>query len=156
MTRDPAITIVRHARAPVVDRDIRRAVGVVLRETRRSGAVAVAFVGPSAMRRLNRTYHGEDHATDVLAFPENGGPEERHRGSGARFSVHRVPSALGDIIICPSVVYRNARRAGESERRETLRVLIHGTLHLLGYDHTKPRDVERMFAAQERILRLFS
>ena len=93
--------------------------------------LSIAFIAPREMRRLNRTYHGEDRVTDVLAFGE-GDPWE--------------------LIVCPAYVKAQAKRAGEPFRRELTRVLVHGTLHLLGHDHATPQEAERMFAKQEAII----
>lgn len=134
------VDVAHAARAPLSDVGVRRIIAATVRRTGRtaSGAISVAFVGPARMRWLNRTYHGEDRVTDVLAFGE--APASH-------------PHALFEIIICPSYVRRQAERAGESFTRELTRVLIHGTLHLFGYDHAKPKDAERMFTLQEGIVR---
>lgn len=133
-----AVEVARLARVSVSDRAVRNAVGAVLtHEGTRSADVSVAFVGPARMRVLNRTYHGEDRATDVLAFRGD------HAGRAGE---------LGEIIICPAVARRNATRAQEPVRREVLRLLIHGTLHLCGYDHARPHEAEEMFTIQERLV----
>jgi probable rRNA maturation factor len=68
------------------------------------------------MRALNRHYRGKDRTTDVLAFPGDGG-------------------ALGDIVISLPYASREARRRGQGRAQELARLLLHGYLHLLGYDH---------------------
>jgi probable rRNA maturation factor len=79
--------------------------------------VSVLFCGDRAMRTLNRRYRGMDAPTDVLAFPaETGG-------------------LLGDIVISIPCASRQARRRGEPPAREIDRLLLHGFLHLSGYDH---------------------
>jgi probable rRNA maturation factor len=79
--------------------------------------ISVLFCGDQAMRTLNRRYRGMDRPTDVLAFPaETGG-------------------LLGDIVISIPYASRQARRRGESPAREIDRLLLHGFLHLSGYDH---------------------
>lgn len=79
--------------------------------------VSVLFCGDRAMRTLNRRYRGMDAPTDVLAFPaETGG-------------------LLGDIVISIPYASRQARRRGEPPAREIDRLLLHGFLHLSGYDH---------------------
>jgi|GEM_PF-1852540 len=131
----------------------------------RNDTLSVAFIGPTRMRELNRMYRGEDRVTDVLAFPDEV-PPLRVRGGKGELSSDRNPSqppltlrggeCLGELVICPSYVKRSAARAGEPFMRELTRVLIHGTLHLLGYDHATTRQAERMFALQEAIVRLVS
>jgi probable rRNA maturation factor len=78
----------------------------------------VLFCGDARMRSLNRRFRGKDRTTDVLAFPaeDNGG-------------------FLGDIAISVPYASRQARRAGDPPRREIDRLLLHGVLHLIGYDH---------------------
>ncbi|MFL5937783.1 MAG: rRNA maturation RNase YbeY [Gaiellaceae bacterium] len=78
------------------------------------GELGLAFVGPEEMRGLKREHLGVDEATDVLSFPIDG-KDPVPAG---------VPRALGDVVLCPQVV-------GEQWRTP----LVHGLLHLLGYDH---------------------
>ena len=87
----------------------------------RSGAaeVSVLFCADARMRGLNRRYRGKDRSTDVLAFPAGEG------GNGF----------LGDIVISIPFAGREARRRSDSPAREVDRLLLHGFLHLMGYDH---------------------
>ena len=78
------------------------------------GELGIAFVGTDEMRRLKREHLGIDEATDVLSFPIDG-RDELPEG---------LPRALGDVVLCPEVV-------GDAWRAP----LVHGLLHLLGYDH---------------------
>jgi probable rRNA maturation factor len=87
---------------------------VVAAEGVRDGDLGVAFVDAAEMRRLKREHLGIDEATDVLSFPIDG-REALPAG---------VPRQLGDVVLCPDVV-------GEAWRAP----LVHGLLHLLGYDH---------------------
>ena len=82
--------------------------------------ISILFCGDARMRALNRRYRHVDRSTDVLAFP----------GEGA---------ALGDIVISVPYARRQARRRGESRAREIDRLLLHGYLHMLGYDHEADR-----------------
>jgi probable rRNA maturation factor len=77
----------------------------------------VLFCGDRRMRTLNRVYRRKDRTTDVLAFPAGGG------------------ELLGDIVISVPYASRQARRRGEPVSREIERLLVHGLLHLSGYDH---------------------
>lgn len=90
------------------------------------------------MRDLNRRFRGRDYATDVLSF-EYGGKGE----SG-------VP-LLGEVVISPATALRQALRWGSTHDREMRRLLVHGMLHLLGYDHTT--DKGEHLAVQRRLLR---
>jgi len=98
---------------------VRRAISTIL-DGERIGAAefSVAFLSSQRMRALNRRLFGHDRATDVIAF---GLP---HPGL-----------IVGDIYLCPSVARRAARELKESEREEMVRLIVHGTLHALGYEH---------------------
>jgi probable rRNA maturation factor len=97
--------------------------------------VSVLFCADTRMRALNRRYRGQDRPTDVLAFPA-GDP-----GSGF----------LGDIVISVPYAEREARRRREPGGREIDRLLVHGLLHLMGYDHET--DDGEMDALEARIRR---
>ncbi len=83
----------------------------------RAREVSVLFCGDRRMRALNRRYRRRDRATDVLAFPASDG------------------EFLGDIVVCVPYARRQARCRGEPVSREVERLLLHGFLHLSGYDH---------------------
>jgi rRNA maturation RNase YbeY len=84
------------------------------------------------MRSLNRKYRGRDYPTDVLAFPMASVGKQRE-------------VFLGDVVICLPIAIGQAARFGNTADQEILRLLIHGTLHLLGYDHEQsPREATRM------------
>ena len=103
--------------------------------------LSILFVGDRAMRTLNRTYRGKDRTTDVLSFAFR---------EGAFGSLHA--HMLGDIVISLPAAVRQARAAGEPLLREVDRLLIHGLLHLLGYDHERGAAQERLMRAAERKL----
>lgn len=98
-------------------------------------AVAVAFVTDAAIRRMNRTYRGKDKATDVLSFPVGQTIMSVHHRKNGQARVPVLPNYLGDIAIAPAVARRNARRFGRTLDRELRILILHGVLHLLGYDH---------------------
>ena len=110
-------------------------------------SVTVCLVTNSEIARWNRTYRGKRGTTDVLSFPadaeqESQGTQRKQRGSPAnrnRFvsSTSSASSAsyLGDIAIAPAVARRNARRFGRTFGEEMRILILHGMLHLMGYDH---------------------
>ena len=108
---------------------------------RRSGRteVAIALLGESDARDMNRRYRGKDYATNVLSFPYEPLP-------GTRYSL------LGDLVLCPAVIAREARRQGKRLRDHYAHLAIHGTLHLLGHDHERSRDAERMERIERDVL----
>ena len=96
--------------------------------------LVIAFVGLEEARGLNREFRRRDYATDVLSFE----------------SVD--PDGLGELVICPQVIARQAREHGLLVREELGYMVLHGFLHLLGHDHEKSkRAAQRMFALQDGI-----
>jgi len=104
--------------------------------------VAVRVVGEAEMRALNREYRSKDSTTNVLSFPA-----EAIEGLPAE-----VPTALGDIVICAPVVAREAAEQGKTAGAHWAHMLVHGTLHLLGFDHVLPDEAAAMEALEVRIL----
>lgn len=97
---------------------------------RRGASLTIAFVRDRAMRQLNRAYRDQDRATDVLSFPAS-------EGQGEAFISQAPESAdyLGDIVIAIDTARRQADEAGHGLAREISELVIHGALHLCGYDH---------------------
>ena len=124
---------------PLTRAAVTRTVAAVLRGEKRDALVSVSFVGRERMRSLNARWKGRNEPTDVLAFALTG-PD------GAR---------TGDIYICPWVATREARARGLPLRQELARLVIHGVLHELGYDHPEGprRTTSPMWRRQERYLR---
>lgn len=91
---------------------------------------SLAFVGPGRMRKINKAYLKKNKATDVLSFVEQ-------KASLGKYKIGRLEKiqGLGEIIICPREVKKNAKREKASFKDELLKVFIHGVLHLLSYDH---------------------
>lgn len=127
---------------PLPERAVRRIVHGVLAGERSEAQVSVTFVGPRVMRRLNAAHKGHDAPTDVLAFPlplPDGG-------------------LAGDVYVCRAVARRHARRLGVPEREELARLVVHGTLHVLGWEHPETGDRSRspMWRRQERYVDRFA
>jgi probable rRNA maturation factor len=119
------------------------------RRAPRADSLAIRVVGAAESRRLNRTWRGKDKPTNVLSFPAAPLP------SAARDPVERPGASdlsLGDLAICAPVVAREAREQGKSAREHWAHMVIHGVLHLLGYDHENDRDAVQMESIEIRIL----
>jgi probable rRNA maturation factor len=117
---------------------LRLRAGRFLAALKRPGAeLSILLVGDRAMRRLNREWRGVDRPTDVLSFPAA--------------PVAGGPAALGDVVVSLDTAERRAREEGRPVRAELDRYLAHGLLHLLGFDHARPRQAREM-AARERAL----
>lgn len=99
---------------------------------RQNSDLTVAFVRDRVMRELNKKFRGSDRTTDVLSFPT-----EYHKRSAGddRFFVPVGSKHLGDIVISTDTAFRQANDAGHSFAREVDELVIHGVLHLCGYDH---------------------
>ena len=107
--------------------------------------MTVAAVGDAEMRKLNKRHRGKDKVTDVLSFSYEDGKSFQAPSS-------KLQAPLGDLVICIPQVKRQAKRIGRSVRDELGLMVVHGTLHLLGYDHESLADERRMFWLQHDIL----
>ena len=105
---------------------------------RQNRALSVAFISSRTMRALNRRYLERNYVTDVLSFAYKGARMED------------MPF-LGEILIAPEAAVDHATRTHGCPERELRKLLVHGTLHLLGYDHETDRG--RMKRLQARLLR---
>lgn len=110
--------------------------------------LAILFVDEEAMSELHVKWMDEPGPTDVLSFPM----DELRPGTPERIT---PPGLLGDIVVCPSVAVRQAKKAGHSAEEEMLLLTTHGILHLLGYDHAEPEEEKEMFALQRNLLLTF-
>lgn len=137
------VPVARRCPAPVSDAWIKKAVEAALRgaKAKRVDEVGVVFVDDKEMISLNAAHRGKRKTTDVLSFG-NDGTWAGEGGAGL----------LGDIVISVPQVARQAEKAGKTLRQELALMLVHGTLHLLGYDHETLKDEKKMFALQKRIL----
>ena len=115
---------------------VRRAVRLVLaREYPGPAVIEVTMLSSQRMRALNRRAFGRDRATDVIAF-----------------GMRHGETLVGDVYVCPAVARGSAARLGVSPSEEVLRLVVHGTLHALGYRHPGGRARTRsvMWRRQER------
>jgi probable rRNA maturation factor len=101
-------------------------------------AVSIVFVGSRTIRILNRRYRQKDYPTDVLSF------------SYGDMALDQIPF-LGEIVISPEIAVRQAICWGVSPEKELRKLLVHGILHLLGYDHET--DKGQMIRIQTKLLR---
>ena len=129
--RDVQVDVSNQTAVRIRERAVRQLVRAVLNAEGAEGEVAVAFIEKNGMATLNRRFRNVAEPTDVLAFPElnledqpdwpevDGEPQNR----------------LGDVVICPGVAAMYAAEEGTPLGEELRRLVVHGTLHLLGYDH---------------------
>jgi len=121
--------------------DIRRWIEAVLAAEAKTAEVelTVRIVDEAEMAELNARYRHKTGPTNILSFPFEAPP-------GVELNL------LGDLVIAAPVVQREAREQGKTETAHWAHMVVHGTLHLLGYDHLKPAEAEDMEAREIRIL----
>jgi probable rRNA maturation factor len=137
-----------------VDEDAVR--GLALRVLTSEGVappVEVSFVitDDGTVRDLNRRYLDRDEPTDVLSFPLQ---EASREGDGGEPFVGPPDGVahLGEVIVSYPTAERQAREQGHGVEREIAHLVVHGLLHLLGYDHAEPEEERRMRSLEERLL----
>ena len=140
--RPPVHVAVDGLTTPLSRQKARRVVEGVLRAERVPRAlISIAFVANRRIASLNRAHLGHGGATDVISF-------------GFARAKGKEP-VVGDIYIAPDVAKQNASASGVSLREELVRLLVHGTLHVLGYEHPDGdgRERSRMWKRQEQLVR---
>lgn len=128
----------------VSDKLIKRVGNKVLKgEGKKGSYVSVALVEKERIKELNRIYLGRDSFTDVLSFSQD---EKNFTPESSR--------ELGEVVICPYQVEENAKSFNSDFQKELTRVLIHGILHLLGYDHEEaPSRAKEMKKKEDQYLK---
>jgi len=115
--------------------------------------IAVRVVAPRESRELNRRWRGKDKPTNVLSFPAPPALSKNGDGRGRPGDQH-LP--LGDLVICAEVVRREAQRDGKPVAAHWAHMVVHGALHLAGYDHeTGRRERLRMERREIAVLKTF-
>jgi probable rRNA maturation factor len=124
---------------------LERAVRATLQHEEQPGEVTVVITDDQGIQELNRDFMGEDEPTDVLSFPaqEDGGLFVAAPGSD---------DYLGDVVISYHRALAQALEQEHPVERELDLLVVHGVLHLLGYDHADPEEREEMWACQDDIL----
>jgi probable rRNA maturation factor len=114
-----------------------------LLEPKIKGVVELSLVGTKKIRMLNRTFRQKDNVTDVLSFSLS---------AAGFFPVPSEERVLGELFLCPTHIYKQAQRHKVTFKNELTRMMIHGLLHLVGYDHQEKKQAQKMFSLQEKIL----
>ncbi len=119
--------------------DFTRWVATVLRDRKVEGEVCIRIVDAEESQALNAEYRGKDKPTNVLSFPFEVPPG--------------VPvTLLGDLVICAEVVAREAEEQQKAALHHWAHMVVHGTLHLLGFDHINDDEAEEMEALERDLL----
>jgi len=139
------VTAIEEFERFVEDEELRRiAAGVLAAESVPAAELGVLVTDDEAVRRLNAEYAGEDETTDVLAFSLREGEE---------FVSPDGVMRLGEVIISYPTASRQAAEAGRLVDEEIAHLLVHGILHLLGYDHAEAAEEARMRGRTDELLR---
>lgn len=143
MAAELSLTVQRATHMPGLPSDVRIRKWVVAAlaggDFRQAAELSVRLVNAAEGRRLNRRWRGKDYATNVLSFPATL-PE----GVPVRL--------LGDLVICAPVVRREVQEQGKGLEAHWAHLVIHGVLHLLGYDHEAPDEARTMEALEVSVL----
>jgi len=110
------------------------------------GEVTIRYVAPDESRSLNAQFRQKDRPTNVLSFPAADDPSDLEVLPGSELPY------LGDLVICADVVESEAKEQGKTRREHHAHMVVHGILHLLGYDHLTDDEAEQMESIEIRVL----
>jgi probable rRNA maturation factor len=142
MKLDIEIDCPRWREVPTLAEAAEKAAAQVTRATGCAGDVAILLSDDATVAQLNARWRGQDRATNVLSFPA---PEGMVAPPGSA-------TPRGDVILAFETVSREAREQGKALRDHTLHLLVHGLLHLAGYDHLTDAQAQDMEELERRIL----
>ncbi len=124
--------------------------------------MSLIFCDVESMSVLNKQYMDKDGPTDVLAFPVDDdivgsgrNPDNGGRGPATPAEDDEIPQLIGDVYVCPEVAKKQADENNKSLDEEIALLVVHGTLHLLSYDHYEVQEREEMKAREKSILQEF-
>lgn len=117
----------------------------ILHSQKQSGAVSAHLVGETTMKKLNWRFRRKRRVTDVLAFA-------MREGKKMPWKIE-IEKELGDIFVCLPQIKKQARELSIPYGNELKRMIIHGLLHLLGYEHDSPAEEKKMFFLQEKLVK---
>ena len=126
---------------PLTEDEITHLAALALRDHKDRAELTVRLVDAEEMTHLNKTYRQQDKTTNVLAFP-----------SSVPTVVELDYPLLGDVIICPQVLQKESLELNKTLKEHWSLILIHGVLHLMGYDHIKDNDAAIMQAIEIKLL----
>lgn len=126
---------------PISEDQLTRLALLTLRDYKKEAELTIRLVTPEEMIQLNHTYRKKNKTTNVLAFPCTLPPE-----------VQLEYSLLGDVIICPQVLFDESKQLNKTLESHWALIVIHGILHLLGYDHIKDDDAAIMQSIEIKLL----
>ncbi|MFA5061844.1 MAG: rRNA maturation RNase YbeY [Patescibacteria group bacterium] len=137
-----SVYINREIKASPSDQEIKKILSLIGKKLKFAGQIEINIIGESVIKKLNKKYRKKDKVTDVLSFAWQ---EDKIINS----------DFIGQIYICYPQIQRQAKEFKVSAGEEFIRILTHGVLHLLGYDHVEENGAKKMFKIQEDIVKKF-
>ncbi|MHB8811956.1 MAG: rRNA maturation RNase YbeY [Steroidobacteraceae bacterium] len=134
-------------------RDIATWAGTAIGRRAAGGELGVRVVGSAESRRLNARYRGKDKPTNVLSFPPTPLPARGAGAAAAGRPQDRDSRPVGDLVICAQIVRSEARAQGKPLEAHWAHLVVHGALHLIGYDHEREAEARRMERREIAVLR---
>lgn len=130
-------------KAEISKKEINKVVNFVFKKLKKNqGSVSINLVGDRKIRSMNKKYRGIDKSTDVLSFAIQEGKSFKNKEND-----------WGDIFLCVPQIERQAKSFKIFYKQEFVRILIHGILHLIGFDHQTKSEAKKMFAWQEKLVK---
>jgi probable rRNA maturation factor len=129
----------KHIKCPWTEGEIKKVFKIIQKRIKLNGELEVNIVGDKEIKDLNHRFRGLNKVTDVLSF------------AWQEDKIIKTES-LGQIYICYPQIERQAKQVGVDVVEEFTRMLTHGLLHIMGYDHVKKTDAKKMFKIQEEIV----
>lgn len=125
------------------EQDFFRWIWTALKNEYHSADISLLLLDEDEARAYNREYRGKDYATNVLSFALN---------EGEVMPEHVSDGLCGDLVICAPVVLKEAAEQGKTAEQHFAHLTMHGTLHLMGYDHIEEAEAEEMEALEIRLM----
>lgn len=164
---DPRVTVFGSDEQKEIDIEVSRYVALAQLTLARENIMgtcemSLIFCDEDSMTKLNEQYMDKEGPTDVLAFPVDDdivgsgrNPDNGGRGPGTPAEDDEIPQLIGDVYISPTIALKQANERDKSFDSEVALLVVHGTLHLLSYDHYEPDEREQMQGREREILKEF-
>ena len=146
------ISFNKRVKCPWTQSEVEKVFKIIQKKIKASGELEVNVVGDKEIKDLNFRYRGKNKITDVLSFAWSRFSSEENRGSAISKGFEIGTKNLGQIYVCYPQIARQAKQLKIKTKEEFARMLMHGFLHILGYDHIKKKDAKEMFRIQEEIV----
>ena len=118
-------------------------------------SLTIAFVSTENIKQLNKKFRSKNKVTDILSFSDQEGKKSVTlplKKSLLKMVNNIEGVSLGELVLCPSYIRKKAQKRRVSVREETAYVLLHGLLHLLGFEHEKSRkEAQKMYSLQDQV-----